>query len=151
MNYLDFSSKDTTRIFYKMKIKSYFCLDTLIRLGSYIYTCPVYLKFCWQIISFCWFSHRVSSLSIGYYDSDETLIQVGGDYYGSLYRPNYRGTRGGNGLVRESGKGGGYLDLAISSHLLVDGTMDVGGSHAKTDGSGNTDGAGGSGGTIYIR
>ena len=29
--------------------------------------------------------------------------------------------------------------------------MDVGGSHAKTDGSGNTDGGGGSGGTIYIR
>lgn len=79
------------------------------------------------------------------------MILDGGAYFGSLYRPKYRGSRGGNGLNWESGKGGGYVDLQISSHLLVDGTISADGSHAKTDGSGNTDAAGGSGGTIYIR
>ena len=75
----------------------------------------------------------------------------GGDYFGSLYRPKYRGCHGGNGHVRTGGRGGGYVDLEISTHLLVDGTISVDASHATTDGSGNTDAGGGSGGTIYIR
>ena len=94
---------------------------------------------------------QMISFSVGYYDSDNNLIQDGGAYFGSLYQPEYRGSRGGNGLIRDSGKGGGRLDLEISSHLLVDGTIDVDGSHASTDGSGSTDAGGGSGGTIYIR
>ena len=89
--------------------------------------------------------------SSGYYNSDETLNTDGGDYFGSLYRPEYRGCRGGNGDVRTGGRGGGYVDLEISTHLLVDGTISVDASHATTDGSGNTDAGGGSGGTIYIR
>ena len=75
----------------------------------------------------------------------------GGNSFGSLYRPKFRGSRGGNGATREGGKGGGYVDLDVSTHLLVDGTISQNGGSAKTDGSGNTDGGGGSGGTIYIR
>ena len=68
-----------------------------------------------------------------------------------MYQPHYRGSRGGHGSVRDGGKGGGYINLTISAHLLVDGTIDVDGSHATTDGSGNSDAGGGSGGAVYIR
>ena len=90
-------------------------------------------------------------LATGHYNIDETLIADGGDYFGSLYRPEYRGSRGGHGTTREGGKGGGYIDLEISTHLLVDGTISVDASHATTDGNGDTDAGGGSGGTIYVR
>ena len=90
------------------------------------------------------------NVSTGYYNSDESLRVAGGDYFGSLYQPEYRGSRGGHGSSYEGGKGGGYVNLKISTHLLVDGTVSVDASHATTDGSGNTDAAGGSGGTIYI-
>ena len=75
----------------------------------------------------------------------------GGSYFGSLYRPESRGSRGGHGITRQGGNGGGYVDLEISTHLLVDGTISVDGSHASTDSNGNTDAGGGTGGTIYIR
>ena len=89
--------------------------------------------------------------SAGYYYDDGTLNTDGGDYFGSLYYPKYCGCHGGNGHVRTGGRGGGYVGLEISTHLLVDGTISVDASHATTDGSGNTDAGGGSGGTIFIR
>ena len=67
-----------------------------------------------------------------------------------MYFPKYRGSRGGHGLTSQGGRGGGYIHLTISSHLLVDGTIDVDGSHAEPAAS-KVDAGGGSGGAVYIR
>ena len=83
--------------------------------------------------------------STGYYDEDNNLISDGGKYYGNLYNPIYRGSHGGSGSSGTGGRGGGYVRLTISSHLLVDGIIDVDGSH------GDSDSGGGSGGTVDIR
>ena len=83
----------------------------------------------------------------GFYDSDNNILEVSGDYYGSLYKPTTRGSAGGIGSdgthTYAGGKGGGIINLSVSSHLLVDGTMSSDGSHGSHSG-------GGSGGTIFV-
>ena len=92
----------------------------------------------------------MSFFSTAYYDSKQNTVAIGGSYFGSLYFPQYRGSRGGHGLTSQGGRGGGYIHLTISSHLLVDGTIDVDGSHAEPAAS-KVDAGGGSGGAVYIR
>lgn len=78
-----------------------------------------------------------------YNQADKTSIREGGGYYGSMYMPDLRGSRGGSSLNSPGGKGGGVIDLKVTKHLLVDGEL-------SSDGSdGGTLAGGGSGGSIY--
>ena len=71
-------------------------------------------------------------------------VAVGG-YYGSLYYPQERGSRGGSrGSNSPGGNGGGLIQLNIGVSLFIDGTLTVNG------GDGRNGGAGGSGGSIWI-
>ncbi|KAL4230250.1 hypothetical protein ACF0H5_010636 [Mactra antiquata] len=81
----------------------------------------------------------------GLYTSNKVSIVNGGNYFGSLYYPDKRGSRGGQGLSSNPGNGGGVINLEVATDLLVDGTISVDGSH------GGNDASGGSGGTIYIQ
>ena len=68
----------------------------------------------------------------------------GGNYYGSLYDPQERGSRGGSTVSGTGGSGGGVIQLTIGVTLFNDGTLRVNG------GDGHSGGAGGSAGSIRI-
>lgn len=81
----------------------------------------------------------------GIYNSTGHVVNFGGAYYDSLYRPKERGSSGGQSTSHVGGRGGGVIDLEIASELLVDGEI-------STDGSnGDSTSGGGSGGTIYVK
>ena len=70
---------------------------------------------------------------------------IGGGYYGSLFAPQERGSRGGSrGSSGGGGNGGGLIHLNISVSLFIDGTLTVNG------GDGRSGGAGGSAGSIMV-
>jgi len=52
--------------------------------------------------------------SPGDYDADHNLQVPGGSYYGSLYKPTHRGSKGGNGQYTQGGNGGGYIKLEVT-------------------------------------
>jgi len=45
--------------------------------------------------------------------SDQTLVTLGGSYFGSLYRPEHRGSKGGDGASYIGGNGGGFINLQV--------------------------------------
>jgi len=53
----------------------------------------------------------------GDYSPANTLRVRGGGYYGSLYVPQHRGSRGGNGQYDEGGNGGGVINLIVCACL----------------------------------
>ena len=70
---------------------------------------------------------------------------AGGGYYGSLYYPQERGSRGGSrGSNSPGGNGGGLIQLNIGVSLFIDGTLKANG------GDGRSGGAGGSAGSIRV-
>ena len=69
---------------------------------------------------------------------------AGGDYYGSLYDPQERGSCGGSRSSGTGGSGGGLIQLNIDVALFIDGILKV------TGGEGHSGGAGGSAGSIRI-
>ena len=70
---------------------------------------------------------------------------AGGDYYGSLYDSQERGSRGGSRVNGDpGGNGGGLIHLNIGVSLFIDGTLTVNG------GDGRDGGAGGSAGSIRV-
>ena len=70
---------------------------------------------------------------------------IGGRYYGSLFDPQERGSRGGSrGSSGPGGNGGGLIHLTIGVSLFIDGTLTVNG------GDGSNGGAGGSAGSIMV-
>lgn len=75
-----------------------------------------------------------------------THSTVGGEAYGSLYRPTDHGSQGGvgdNGLL--GGKGGGTAKITVGAIFQLDGRLEVDGEDGKDNGGG------GSGGSVWIR
>ena len=79
-----------------------------------------------------------------YLDSD-TLQSAGGQYYGSMYKPLDRGSRGGSNDLDRSGAGGGVIHVITGFTLYLDGEISVNG------GPGVRATGGGSGGSILVR
>lgn len=49
----------------------------------------------------------------GWYTPEQVLMVDGGVYYGSLYTPDKRGSKGGDGVNNPGGRGGGYIKLKV--------------------------------------
>ncbi len=61
------------------------------------------------------------------YEFDGTLEHPGGSYYGSLYHPKERGSKGGSSPSKTGGEGGGLMKLTIGFTLHLDGDITVDG------------------------
>ena len=82
----------------------------------------------------------------GLYNSDNTQVNAGGSYYGSLRFPRLRGSRGGSSSSSTSGGfGGGVVNLLIGRRAFLDGNILADAS------AGGTNSGGGSGGSILIQ
>ena len=81
----------------------------------------------------------------GIYNSDNTPVNAGGSYYGSLRFPEQRGSRGGNSNSTAGGLGGGVIDLLVGRRAFIDGSVLADAS------AGSTSSGGGSGGSVLIR
>ena len=78
------------------------------------------------------------------YWSADTLQYTGGQYYGSMYRPVDRGSKGGGNGIYDGAAGGGVIHVITGFTLYLDGVISVDGGPA-----GGAAG-GGSGGSVLV-
>ncbi|KAL5010959.1 hypothetical protein ScPMuIL_013264 [Solemya velum] len=83
-----------------------------------------------------------------YQVGDTTIVRAAGDYYGSLWTPLERGSRGGSNTAQgpqgAAGKGGGLMNIQVDLALRLDGSLFADGS------DGGSYAGGGSGGSILL-
>lgn len=85
----------------------------------------------------------------GIYHKNNTVIALGGQYFGSFQFPDQRGSSGGNSSSFLGGKGGGIIHLTIGGRAFIDGNIMADASSGNDDA--NNGSGGGSGGSIFIQ